>query len=136
MSRGLRDALVLEVRRPEARALALLAVEETASNIQEHGYGGESGYPLSILLRTYANGVFTVTLQDRAPIVDISRLAPGDLEELAQRHATRGRGVALVRVLSQRVTHRARKGGGNEVTLHFDVDQLSRVAKEQTSEAA
>jgi anti-sigma regulatory factor (Ser/Thr protein kinase) len=126
----------LGVRWPEARALALLAVEEIAANIQEHGYGGERGKPLSVLVRVGKDETFEVTLQDRARFLDITQLVPGNLKELARRRAARGRGVALVHLLVQSVEHKERRGGGNEVTLTFDAGHLSRVAREHTREAA
>jgi len=134
--RRLRQALVLEVRRPEARALALLAVEEAVANVLEHGYRGQPGRPFTLTFRPLAGERFEVVLRDRAPVVDVARLAPGDLERLAIQKASGGRGLALVRLLVETLEHARRRGGGNVLTLVFDADELSRIAQEHSREAA
>ena len=90
LRRALREVLVLEIRRPEARALALLAVEEVAANIVEHGYGGEAGRPLAVTVALEPGERFTITLRDRAPVLDVTSLSPNDLKELARSAAPRG----------------------------------------------
>lgn len=115
----------------EPRALVLLALEEAAVNVFEHGYAGMSGQPLVVAFRPGRNGGFEIVLRDRAPLVDVSRIAPGDLKELARRHASRGRGLALIRLFTQTVRHRPRRGGGNELVLEFDPERLRRILEER-----
>jgi len=136
LARRLRDVLILDVRRPEARALALLAVEEAAANVLEHGYGGKTGEPLEVLVRMREPEIFEVTLKDRARVLDITRIPPGNLKKLARKQAERGRGLALVQILTRDLSHRRRAGGGNVITLVFDAEHLSEVAKEHSRDAA
>jgi len=134
--RALRESLVLEIRSPEARALALLAVEEAAVNILEHGYDRAPGRPLQVTFRSLEPDRFQIELRDRAPTVDVSRMIPGDLKQLAARQSIRGRGVAMVRMFTESVRHAPRRGGGNILTLVFDAGRLSRLAEEHSREAA
>ena len=136
LRRALRDVLVLEIRRPEARALTLLAVEEVAANIVEHGYGGEPNRPISVTVTIEPGGVFTIILRDRAPLKDVTSLPSGDLKELARTSATRGRGLAMIDLLARSVTHRKRRGGGNELELVFDAEDLVRRVEASLKDAA
>ncbi len=136
LRQALREVLVLDVRRPEARALALLAVEEAAANVAEHGYGGAAGCPLSVTVRNLPDEVFEVTLRDRAPVVDVTALPARDLARLAEERAERGRGLAMVRGLCRSMAHRRRRGGGNELVLVFDAAALTRRVEEQLRDAA
>jgi anti-sigma regulatory factor (Ser/Thr protein kinase) len=132
----LREVLPSVIRGPEERSLALLAVEEAAVNILEHGYANVAGRPLSVWVRSTGQEGFQVTLRDRAPVTDVTRIAPGDLKELARRRASRGRGLALIRLLTTSMTHRPRPGGGNELVLTFDLRHLTRVVEEHFRHAA
>lgn len=134
LARGLRRFLVVEVRGPEARALTLLAVEEIAANILEHGYRGQAGQPIEVLLAPTGPRTFRVTLKDRATFLD--RIVPGDLKDLARKRTLRGRGMALVTVLTLALSHGPRKGGGNVWTLEFDAEHLTRLAEEHSRGAA
>jgi anti-sigma regulatory factor (Ser/Thr protein kinase) len=132
----MRDALTSVIRKPEERALVLLAVEEAAVNILEHGYQNEEGRPLTIRICALEDDRFEVTLRDRAPLADVTRIVPGDLKELARRRASRGRGLALMRLLTTSMVHRPRPGGGNELILLFDPHHLARVIEEHFRNAA
>ncbi|HET9232512.1 MAG TPA: ATP-binding protein [Candidatus Eisenbacteria bacterium] len=132
----LRELLPAVIRKPEERSLVLLAVEEAAVNILEHGYRNDSGRPLSIWVRALDDGRFQVMLRDRAPLTDVTIIAPGDLKELARTRASRGRGLALMRLLTSSMTHRPRHGGGNELILVFDTVHLGRVIEEHFRNAA
>jgi anti-sigma regulatory factor (Ser/Thr protein kinase) len=132
----MRELLPEVIRKPEERALVLLAVEEAAVNILEHGYRNEAGRPISIRVCPLADDRFQVTLRDRAPVTDITRIVPGDLKELARQRASRGRGLALIRLLSISMNHRSRPGGGNELELLFDPHHLARVIEEHFRNAA
>jgi len=136
LARRLREVLVLDVRRPEARALALLAVEEAAANIFEHGYGSEMGRPLEVVVQIREPEVFEVTLKDRARMLDVTRIHPGNLKKLARERAERGRGLALVHLLTIAMNHRRRTGGGNIINLVFDAAHLSEIAREHSRDAA
>ena len=132
----MREILPTVMRKPEERALALLAVEEAAVNILEHGYQNEAGRPLTIRVVPLADDRFQVVLRDRAPLADVTHIVPGDLKELARRRASRGRGLALIRLLSTAMMHRPRPGGGNELVLLFDTNHLTRVIEEHFRNAA
>jgi anti-sigma regulatory factor (Ser/Thr protein kinase) len=118
--RGLSVSPVGDLPHAEARALVTLAVQEIAANIWEHGYGGAAGKPLEIRVLRLEGDVLTVTVEDAAPVHDVTRAAPRSLKALATSRAPRGRGMALVRELAASVTHRERPEGGNRLTLVFD----------------
>jgi anti-sigma regulatory factor (Ser/Thr protein kinase) len=124
------------VRRPEARALTLLAVEELVANIAEHGYGGQAGRAISLSVQAREDETFEITIRDRAPTVDVTGIPPGNLGRLARGRAVRGRGLAMVRVLTRSLKHRSLPGGGNELTLTFDAVELSRRVAEDLGDAA
>ncbi len=132
----MREILPSVIRKPEERALALLAVEEAAVNILEHGYRNEDGRMLTICVTALEDDLFRIVLRDRAPLTDVTRIVPGDLKELARRRASRGRGLALMRLLTTTMTHRPRAGGGNELVLLFDSSHLTRVIEEHFRHAA
>ncbi len=136
LRRGLRALLVLDVRRPEARALAILAVEELVANIAEHGYGGEAGRPIALSVQAREDESFEITIRDRAPSVDVTGIPPKNLGRLAHDRAVRGRGLAMARLLSRSMEHHLRPGGGNELTLVFDAVDLSRRVAEDLGDAA
>jgi anti-sigma regulatory factor (Ser/Thr protein kinase) len=133
---SLRRPLAAAVRDPEPRALILLAVEEAAANIWEHGYGRAPGKPILVAVRPGTAGRVEVVLRDRGPLVDVSRIPPGNLKELAQRHASRGRGLALIHLFAESLCHRARGGGGNELVLVFHPRRLAHAIEERFLEPA
>lgn len=132
----LRDLLSRAVPGAEERALVLLAVEEAAMNVLEHGYGNEAGRHLSIRVRPSSDGRLEVVVRDRAPVVDVTGIPHGDLKELARCRASRGRGLAMIRLLTRSVSHRPRPGGGNDLVLVFETGHLSRVIEEHLRDAA
>jgi anti-sigma regulatory factor (Ser/Thr protein kinase) len=136
LRREVRDALLRDVSSLEACELAMLAVEEAAANIFEHGYGNRPGCPLEVTVQIGGRERFTIVLRDRAPVLDVTALAPVDLDRLAREFATRGRGLAIVRRIADSVSHRARHGGGNELTLIFDAERLSGGVENLREEAA
>jgi len=81
-----------EASLPEARELAMLAVEEAAANVFEHGYGNQAGCSLEVTVRLGERERFAVILRDRAPVFDVTSLPPVDLDRLACEFATRGAG--------------------------------------------
>ncbi len=136
LRREVRAALLQGIRVPEARELAMLAVEEAAANIFEHGYGDRSGCPLEVTVRVDGHGRFSIILRDRAPVFDVTELPAVDLDRLAREFATRGRGLAIVRQIADSMGHRARRGGGNELTLTFDAGRLAGGVEHLREEAA
>jgi hypothetical protein len=42
----------------------------------------------------------------------------------------------MVRLLTREITHRPRRGTGNELILVFDAEHLSRVARENSRDVA
>lgn len=128
--------LARDVHFPEARELAMLAIEEAAANIFEHGYDNRPGCSLDVTVRADAREHFTVILRDRAPALDVTALPVADLDRLASEFATRGRGLAIMRQITDSMCHRARHGGGNELTLNFDAERLAGGAENLREEAA
>ncbi len=78
----------------------------------------------------------TITLRDRAPEVDVTAFDPGDLRDLAESASPRGRGLAMIELLTQSMRHRRRRGGGNELELTFSVEHLTRRAEATLDDAA
>jgi anti-sigma regulatory factor (Ser/Thr protein kinase) len=136
LRREVRVALLRDVASLEACELAMLAVEEAAANIFEHGYSNRPGCSLEIMVRPGEQERFAIVLRDRAPVFDVTTLAPVDLDRLAREFATRGRGLAIVRQIADSVRHRPRRGGGNELTLIFNAERLSGGVENLREEAA
>jgi anti-sigma regulatory factor (Ser/Thr protein kinase) len=134
--RGLREPLAAHVREAGGLPLILLAIEEAAVNTLEHGYRGEVGKPLFVAACAAPPRRTRVILRDRAPMVDVTRLPAGDLGALARARESRGRGLALIRLLASGIEHRARRGGGNELVLLFEDSHLDRVLRDRILHAA
>jgi anti-sigma regulatory factor (Ser/Thr protein kinase) len=136
LRRELRTVLALQLRRPEARALILLAVEEAVLNVLEHGYDGAPDRPVTVTVKALDDHRFRVRILDRAPERDVTRLPVVPLARSAHQAAVRGRGLAMVRLLTEAMSHCRRRGGGNRLELVFDADRLSRAVEEEFGEAA
>lgn len=131
----LSDRLDREHYADELKTLVLLAVEEAAANIEEHGYRSRPGMPVTVCLRRMTGGCLEVSLSDRCLAVR----RPGrsnDLLELAESGATRGRGLAIVRLLTQTMRRVPRPRGGSTLTLVFNRRTLRETAREHLREAA
>ncbi len=93
----------------------VLAVDELATNIMMHGYGGRPG-PIEVTMRA-AGGDLMVRLRDLAPPFDPTRAPPPDLLSPIEQRPIGGVGLHLVRHMVDELSYRALRGGGNEVTL-------------------
>lgn len=91
------------------------AVDEAATNIIVHGYRGEPGN-IELTAELVGDDI-VVTLEDRAPTFDPTRVAEPDLSIPPMQRKPGGMGVHLMRVGMDRMKHRARPGGGNILTL-------------------
>jgi anti-sigma regulatory factor (Ser/Thr protein kinase) len=91
------------------------AVDESVTNILEHGYRGGPGV-VEVELGA-ADGALTVRLRDHAPTFDPTRVPSPDLSQPLEQRPLGGMGVHLTRELTDEATHRAPPGWGNELTL-------------------
>jgi anti-sigma regulatory factor (Ser/Thr protein kinase) len=92
-----------------------LAVDESITNIIEHGYQHQPG-KIEIEIRR-GDGAVVVHLRDRAPPFDPTRLPDPDVTlPLSERHVG-GLGIFLTRRFVDAVTYRLITEGGNELTL-------------------
>ena len=93
----------------------ILAVDESITNIIEHGYRGQPG-DIEIEVRR-AGETVVVHLRDRAPPFDPTRLPDPDLTLSLEERPVGRMGVFLTRQLVDAVTYRLTGEGGNELTL-------------------
>ena len=93
----------------------ILAVDESITNIIEHGYRGQPGDIEIEMLR--AGETVVVHLRDRAPPFDPTRLPDPDLTLSLEERPVGRMGVFLTRQLVDAVTYRLTGEGGNELTL-------------------
>jgi len=89
------------------------AVDEAATNIVIHGYGGATG-PIEVTMSPAADSV-RVEIRDRAPAFDPMSFGEPDLGSTRLRPG--GMGIHLIRAATDSLAHRARPGGGNILTL-------------------
>lgn len=91
------------------------AVDESVTNVIEHGYAGASGeVQVELSCRPWRA---IVRIRDAAPAFDPTVVpAPDTAATLAERPLG-GMGVHLARVLTDEMSHRILPGGGNELTL-------------------
>ena len=90
-----------------------LAVDEAATNIITHGYGGAGD--IEIELRVDGPDLFLV-LRDRAPAFDLVGAAPKALTPPEERDAPGGFGIYLIHAGMDEVSYRAAPEG-NELTM-------------------
>lgn len=93
----------------------VLAVDESVTNIIEHGYHGAAGQ-VTITLRRAPAGL-EIVLRDTAPAFDPTALPDPDVSRPLAERPVGGLGVYLVRRLMDAVTYRRVDQGGNELTL-------------------
>lgn len=93
----------------------VLAVDESITNIIEHGYRGQPG-DIEIEVRR-AGETVVVHLRDQAPPFDPTRLPDPDLTLSLEERPVGRMGVFLTRQLVDAVTYRLTSQGGNELTL-------------------
>lgn len=91
------------------------AVDEAASNVIRHGYGGHSGE-----IRLEAERVgdrLRIRVLDRAPVFDPTTAPRPDLSVAPLARRPGGMGIHLMTTMVDEVHHRPRPGGGNELLL-------------------
>jgi anti-sigma regulatory factor (Ser/Thr protein kinase) len=96
----------------------VIAVDESATNIIRHGYGGRPGRIEIELERR--DDALVITLRDDAPPFDPTGRPGIDRDTPLARRAPGGFGIGLTRASVDRVTHRVIDAGGptgNELTL-------------------
>ena len=99
----------------DSLADVILAVDELATNSAMHGYKGGPGTVEVVVRRSGADLI--VILRDRAPTFDPTTVPPPDLTLPLEERPIGGVGLHLVRHMVDELRHRARPGGGNEITF-------------------
>lgn len=109
-----------------------LAVDESVTNIIQHGYRDQPG-DVEIEIRR-ADDAVVVHLRDQAPSFDPTAMPTPDMTlPLNQRHVG-GLGIFLTRHSVDAVTYRLTSEGGNELTLIKKVGAHNQTSKETTHE--
>ena len=93
----------------------LQAVDESATNIIEHGYRGRAG-EIEVEMAREDNGLI-VRLRDAAPPFDPTQVPSPDLSLPLEARPLGGMGVFLTRRLTDGVTYRLTARCENELTL-------------------
>jgi anti-sigma regulatory factor (Ser/Thr protein kinase) len=112
------QAEILEDIGAESVPDLVIAVDESATNIIRHGYGGRPGR-IEIELERRDDAI-VITLRDDAPPFDPTGRPGIDRDTPLARRAPGGFGIGLTRASVDRVTHRVIDAGGptgNELTL-------------------
>lgn len=92
-----------------------LAVEESFTNIMEHGYGGRGG-PVAVAIEADADSV-RVVLRDEAIAFDPVDAPAADLDATLEEREPGGLGWHLVRQVMDEVRHQPVVPRGNMLTL-------------------
>jgi serine/threonine-protein kinase RsbW len=93
----------------------VLVVDEVSANVLRHGYRGRPG-PIEIEVSGDTEDV-VIKLRDEAPAFDPTRWPTPDVDAPFDQRAPGGLGIHLTRLCVDRMVHRERPGGGNELTL-------------------
>lgn len=91
------------------------AVDESVTNVIEHGYMGRPGN-VEVELECAPERV-TIRIRDTAPPFDPTEVPTPDTTAPLAARRLGGMGVHLARVLTDEMRHRILPGGGNELTL-------------------
>ena len=110
-----RDAASAAGASPSASDDLVQAVDEAASNVCRHGYRGRPGEIRVEADRT--EDALAITILDRAPLFDPTVAPRPDLAVPPLARRPGGMGIHLMTTMVDEVHHRARPGGGNELTL-------------------
>jgi len=108
----------------EVIADAVQAVDEAATNVIVHGYGGEPGE--IEVVTTVRDGRIEIRLLDRGRTFDPTVVPEPDLSVPPLARRPGGMGVHLIRAATSETRHEPRPGGGNELILVCDVDGRPR----------
>jgi anti-sigma regulatory factor (Ser/Thr protein kinase) len=96
------------------------AVDEAATNIVLHGYERKGG-AIDVDARLVDDNI-VIVLSDTAPSFDPTTVAEPDLSVPALRRRPGGMGIHLIRLATDSMIHRPRRGGGNILTLTRSLD--------------
>ena len=96
------------------------AVDEAATNVIVHGYGGGPGW-LDVTAGLVDDRI-VITIEDGAPAFDPTIVAEPDLAVPPERRRPGGMGVHLMRLGTDELTHTPRPGGGNILTMARRLD--------------
>lgn len=100
---------------PSVIAGVVLAVDEAATNIIVHGYGGQAG---DIDVRLSRKGdALVVRLYDRAPPFDPATVPLPDTTLPLDERPIGGMGIFFMHRVMDEVCYRRTSDGGNELTL-------------------
>ncbi len=99
----------------------VLAVDELATNVIVHGLKEQQG-DLTVICFKQADFVY-VALHDRAPVYDSTQAPEPNLHLPLEQRPAGGLGLHLVRKTVDLFEHRARAGGGNELTVGIRLDR-------------
>lgn len=91
------------------------AVDEAATNIINHGYGGAVGW-LEVDI-AFEDGRCIVSLEDGAPVFDPTMVPEPDLTTAPLARRPGGMGIHLIRESTETFSYRPRPGGGNILTM-------------------
>jgi anti-sigma regulatory factor (Ser/Thr protein kinase) len=100
---------------PSAIYDLVLAVNEMATNIVVHGYGGRQG-AIELQLRRVGDAI-EACLRDQAPLFDPTRAPAPNLTLPLQKRPLGGVGIHVTRQLMDAMHYRVSPQGGNELTL-------------------
>ncbi|MCL7452950.1 MAG: ATP-binding protein [Anaerolineae bacterium] len=101
--------------KPKAIDDMVLAADEAATNVIQHGYRGQPGY-LEVEVG-YEHDDLVVRLRDRAPSFDPGQVPGPDLAAPLEKRTLGGLGVYLMQALTDDVLYRSTPEGENELTL-------------------
>ena len=96
------------------------AVDEAATNIVLHGYERRGG-AIEVDARLVDDHI-VIVLSDTAPSFDPTTAPEPDLSVPALRRRPGGMGIHLIRLATDSMVHRPRRGGGNILTLTRSLD--------------
>lgn len=80
------------------------AVDESCSNIIQHGYGGDSSKKIWISV-TVSSDQIAIEIEDEGPAFDLRTVADTDLQLHKQQGKRRGLGIFILRKLVDRVNY-------------------------------
>jgi anti-sigma regulatory factor (Ser/Thr protein kinase) len=110
----------------------VLAVDESVTNIIEHGYRGQPG-EIEIEIHRAEDAV-VVHLRDQAPPFDPTRRPDPDVTLPLSQRPIGGLGIFLTRRFVDTVSYALTRQGGNELTLIKKLDPSNPTPQEATHE--
>jgi serine/threonine-protein kinase RsbW len=96
------------------------AVDEAASNVIRHGYGGSSGW-IDVAAELVDDRI-VITLEDEAPPFDPTTAPEPDMAVPPGRRRPGGMGIHLIRLAMDTIDHSPRPGGGNILVMSRRLD--------------